>query len=50
MNRYPEPMRKKMMRLRQLILDTALETEGGEAVFSLALTYHRVKRLPLLGA
>ena len=25
---YPEPMRKKMMRLRQLVLDTASETEG----------------------
>ena len=25
---YPEPMRKKMLRLRQLILDTATETEG----------------------
>ena len=25
---YPAPMRRKMMRLRQLVLDTALETEG----------------------
>ena len=25
---YPEPIRKKMMRLRQLVLDTASETEG----------------------
>ena len=25
---YPEPMLKKMMRLRQLVLDTASETEG----------------------
>ena len=25
---YPEPMRKKMLRLRQLVLDTAAETEG----------------------
>ena len=28
---YPEPMRKKMMRLRQLVLDTASETEGVDA-------------------
>ena len=28
---YPEPMRKKMMRLRQLVLDTASETEGVNA-------------------
>ena len=27
-NSYPEPMRKKMMRLRQLVLETAAETEG----------------------
>ncbi len=25
---YPEPMRNKMLRLRQLVLDTASETEG----------------------
>ena len=25
---YPKPMREKMMRLRQLVLDTASETEG----------------------
>ena len=25
---YPEPMRKKMLRLRQIVLDTAAETEG----------------------
>ena len=25
---YPEPIREKMMRLRQLVLDTASETEG----------------------
>ena len=25
---YQEPIRKKMMRLRQLVLDTASETEG----------------------
>ncbi len=29
---YPEPIRKKMMRLRQLVLDTALETEGVDAL------------------
>ena len=29
---YPEPMRKKMMRLRQLVLDTASETEGIDAL------------------
>ena len=28
LDRYPDPMRKKMMRLRQLILDTASETGG----------------------
>ena len=28
---YPEPMRKKMMHLRQLVLDTASETEGVDA-------------------
>ena len=29
---YPEPMRKKMMRLRELVLDTASETEGVDAL------------------
>ena len=29
---YPEPMRKNMMRLRQLVLDTASETEGVNAL------------------
>ena len=29
---YPEPMRTKMLRLRQLVLDTAAETEGVAAV------------------
>ncbi len=29
---YPEPMRKKMMRLRQLVLDTASATEGVDAL------------------
>ena len=29
---YPEPIRKRMMRLRQLVLDTALETEGVDAL------------------
>ena len=29
---YPEHMRKKMMRLRQLVLDTTLETEGVDAL------------------
>ena len=28
---YPEPMRKKMLRLRQIVLDTASETEGVDA-------------------
>ena len=28
---YPEAIRKKMMRLRQLVLDTASETEGVDA-------------------
>ncbi len=27
-DRYPEPMRKKLLHLRQIILDTASETEG----------------------
>ena len=29
---YPEPMRKKMLRLRQIVLDTAAETEGVNAL------------------
>ncbi len=29
---YPEPIHKKMMRLRQLVMDTALETEGVDAL------------------
>ena len=29
---YPEPMREKMLRLRQLVLDTASETEGVNAL------------------
>ena len=29
---YPDSMRRKMLRLRQIILDTASETEGGNAV------------------
>ena len=29
---YPEPMRKKMLHLRQIVLDTASETEGGDAL------------------
>ncbi len=29
---YPEPMRKKMLRLRQIVLDTASETEGVDAL------------------
>ena len=29
---YPEPLRKKMMRRRQLVLDTASETEGVDAL------------------
>lgn len=29
---YPEPIRKRMMRLRQLVMDTALETEGVDAL------------------
>lgn len=29
---YPEPMRKKMMRLRQLVLEAASETEGIDAL------------------
>ena len=29
---YPEAMRKKMLRLRQIVLDTAAETEGVAAV------------------
>ncbi len=29
---YPDSMRRKMLRLRQTILDTASETEGGNAV------------------
>ncbi len=28
---YPEPMRKKMLRLRQIVLHTASETEGVDA-------------------
>lgn len=27
-NNYPEPYRKKLLRLRQLVLDTATETDG----------------------
>ena len=27
-NRYPNPMREKMMRLRQLVIDVASETDG----------------------
>ena len=29
---YPAPMRRRMLRLRQLVLDTAAETEGVAAV------------------
>ena len=29
---YPDSLRRKMLRLRQMFLDTALETEGGNAV------------------
>ena len=29
---YPEPMRKKMLHLRQIVLDTASETEGVDAL------------------
>lgn len=29
---YPEPMRKKMLRLRQIVLDTASETEGADSL------------------
>ena len=29
---YPEPMRKKMLSLRQIVLDTAAETEGVDAL------------------
>ena len=29
---YPEPTRKKMLRLRQIVLDTASETEGVDAL------------------
>ena len=29
---YPEPVRKKMLRLRQIVLDTASETEGVDAL------------------
>ena len=29
---YPEPMRKKMLRLRKIVLDTASETEGADAL------------------
>lgn len=29
---YPEPIRKKMLHLRQIVLDTASETEGGDAL------------------
>ena len=29
---YPEPMRNKMLRLRQIVLDTASETEGVDAL------------------
>ena len=29
---YPEPMRKKMLRLRQIVLHTASETEGVDAL------------------
>ena len=36
------------MRLRQLTVGTASETEGVKAMFSLALTYHLVNHLPLL--
>ena len=30
--RYPEPIREKLLRLRQLVLDTAVETEGVGAI------------------
>ena len=29
---YPEPVRKKILRLRQIVLDTASETEGVDAL------------------
>ena len=31
-DRYPEPRRKKLIRLRQLVLDAASETEGVETL------------------
>ena len=31
-DRYPEPMRKKLLHLRQIILDTASETEGSTGI------------------
>ncbi len=36
-DRYPEPMRKKLLHLRQIILDTASETEGSTGNHSRAL-------------
>ena len=33
-DRYPEPMRKKLLHLRQIILDTASETEGSTGIHS----------------
>ncbi len=74
-NSYPGNINKKMMFLRQIVLETAdeidsvksiEETEGNRAIvfnikgkipinelkhcFSLSLTYHKIKHLPMLGA
>lgn len=46
-DKYPDCVRAKMFRLRELVLETAREPL--KHCIKAALTYHQVKHLPTLG-